>query len=103
MVSPLSSECQPLALDLRKCLPGRRENGLASKDLAEPLHSQIDIEGIEFDAAAAPTGALARDQSCPRPQEAVEDDLSQPGDVANSIGNEGNRLDRRVELKIVSA
>jgi hypothetical protein len=53
----------PFSLELREGLPGFMA-GLLARHALPPGYGSVDIEGIQFDAVAAPPGALGRQKCC---------------------------------------
>ena len=57
----------------------------------------VDVEGVDLDTTAAAPGALRGDQGRPAAQEGVEHDIAAGRAVEDGVGDQRNRLHRRVQ------
>ena len=76
---------------------------LEAVHLIEPADNDIGVVAIDFNAVAPPAGLFGCDQGRTTPGEDVENDSSALGAIQNRVGNQRNRLDRRVHGKFGTA
>src|SRR5260221_10649031 len=75
-------------------------NGVpSSKHLPAP-DGDIDISGIDLKTVATSPNPLRRQKRCARSAKSVEDDLIAKGTIPYGVGDQGNRLDRRMSVQV---
>ena len=65
------------------------------------MEDTIAIDGIEFTNSRAPAGLVRRDQSRARAAEKIEHDAAPARNVFDGVGDHCNRLDSRMERKLI--
>ena len=73
--------------------------GIASQPLPAP-HGDVDVLGIELDRAADPARLFGGDDRRAATGEGVEHDVAPPGAFLDCVGDQGNRLDRRMHFQL---
>src|SRR4051794_12301889 len=80
-------------------------DGMASGFAGERLpaaHGGIDVSRVDFHAATAAAGSLCGNQTGAAADEYVEDDLPALGAIDHRVGDQRDRLDRRMQRQKIS-
>src|SRR5215470_2611855 len=76
--------------------------GIVAGQRLPAADGRIDIGGVEFDTAAAPAGALGRDQRRAAAEKGVEHNLAAGRAVEDRIGDHRHRLDGRMQRQEIT-
>ena len=78
-------------------------NGVTTREGLPAPDCDIDIARIDFESARLPADTLSRKQRRAGATESIEHEMIALGDVFDRIGDECDRLHRRVRAQVVHA
>src|SRR5262245_58643403 len=95
------SSSAPIGRDLVEGLAGLGEPSLSLGEGLPAPHPDIDVFGFELQRTTDAPGPLRRDERRAAPGEGIEHDAAALRAVADRIGYQRDRLDRRVHAQLV--
>ena len=97
MASPYSLTARAFQPNLVPGLSGCCKDRRSAAHALPAQERDIDIARIQLDRARVTTGALGRNQDRAAAAEGIQDDALAMTAIANRVGNQADRLDRRVQ------
>jgi hypothetical protein len=102
-VGAVRDRITPIASDLLESQPVIDVDGVTTREGLPAPDCDIDIARIDFESAGLPADPFGREQRRARAAEGVEHDVVAVGAVFDRIGDERDRLHRRVRAQVVHA